>query len=294
MTDEASRFVSIHRLSNRFEADLLLNALKQEGIPVILRSFEETPYDGLFIAQRGYGLIMVPHEAASRAAEILKPLLAEIESRERDDLSTVDPRLWERLREADAKDICRSALVHRNDEGDSFVVPFLNAEFLCSPEIERIEPFSTAPFHRMDLQLHLVLLHYLLEASERPAAGKWIGLKDIPGGEVFFRGSHSLHVDPLVGLFTFRPTAFESAAARLGGRRVQPDDLAWRFQVLPRIPTLLVVHKGDEEFETALHVLFDETIGLHMQRLDVIWALANVFIRTLLCAGKCLTGGQDQ
>ena len=294
MTDEASRFVSIHRLSNRFEADLLMNALKQEGIPVLLRSFEETPYDGLFTAQRGYGLIMVPQEAAPRAEEILKPLLTEIEACERDDSSTVDPLLWERIRDADPDDVCIAALVRRNDEGDGFIVPFLNTEFLCCPESEQVEPFSTAPFHRIDFQLHLVLLHYLLEAVDQPVTGRWIGARDIPGGEAFFRGVHSFQVEPLAGLFAFRPEAFESAAIKLGGRRVQWGDVAWRFQVLPRIPALLIAHKGDEEFEAALQVLFDETICLHMKGLDVIWALVNVLVRTLLCAGRCLTGGQDQ
>ena len=294
MVDEASHFVSIHRLSNRFEADLLMNALEQEGIPAILRSFEETPYNGLFIAQRGYGLIMVPDEAASRAREILKPILAEIEACERDDARIADPILWQRLREADPEDVCRYSLVRLNDERDRFIVPFLNTEFLCCPETEQIVSFSTAPFHRADLQLHLVLLHYLLEAVDQPVTNRWIGAKDIPGGEAFFRGVHNFRVEPLAGLLAFRPEAFEAAAVSLGGRRVQWGDLAWRLQVLPRIPMLLVVHLGDEEFETAIHVLFDETIFFHLKKLDVIWAMVNVFVKTFLCAGKCLTGGQDQ
>jgi len=294
MTDETSRFISIHRLSNRFEADLLVSALQQEGIPVILRSFEETPYDGLFVSQRGYGLIMAPREDVPRATEILKSLLKEIEANgNQDDFSAVDPLLWERLRDADPEIVCRNAMTRYDAEREAYVVPFLNAEFLCFPEREQIEPFTVAPFHPVDFQFHLVLLHYLLEAVDRPATGKWIGSKDVPGGEAFFRGPHDFPVEPLIRLFAFRPEAFESASASLGGIKVQTGDLAWRFPVFPRVPTLLVVWRGDEEFETAMHVLFDETICLHMKKPDVIWALVNVLFRCLLTAGKSLMEGRN-
>lgn len=292
MTDETTSFVSVHRLSNRFEADVLVDALKLEGIPVILRTFEETPYDGLFISQRGYGLILVPDETVQRAKEILKPLLGELEACDRDDFSAVDPRLWERLREADSKEVCRRAAVRYDAEREAYIVPYLDTEFLCFPEREQIEPFSLAPFHRIDFQFGLVLLHYLLEAMELPPTDRWIGTKDIPGGETFFRGPHSLPVEPLVRFFAFRPEALESASERLGGRKIEGGDLFLRFQVFPRIPALLVIWMEDEEFETSLHVLFDETISCHMNRLDVIWALVNVLFKSLLAAGRSLPEGR--
>ncbi len=43
---------SVHTLTSRFEADLLMDALEREQIPALLRSFEETPYDGLCDAAR--------------------------------------------------------------------------------------------------------------------------------------------------------------------------------------------------------------------------------------------------
>lgn len=292
MTDETCSFVSVHRLSNRFEADVLVDALKREGIPVILRTFEETPYDGLFISQRGYGLILVPEETVQRAKEILKPLLGELEACDGDGFSAVDPHLWERLREADPDEVCRNAAVRYDADREAYIVPYLDAEFLCFPEREQIESFSLAPFHRIDFQFGLVLLHYLLEAVEVPSTGRWIGTKDIPGGETFFRGPHSFPVEPLVRFFAFRPEALESASARLGGRKIEESDLSLRFQVFPRIPALLVFWRGDEEFETSLRVLFDETIIRHMGKPDLIWALVNVLFKSLLAAGRSLPEGR--
>ena len=65
-----------HTVGNRFEADLLLHALEQEGIPVRLRSYEETPYDGLFVPQRGWGALFVPEEDEEAARELIQRILA--------------------------------------------------------------------------------------------------------------------------------------------------------------------------------------------------------------------------
>ena len=74
-TTESPR-VRLHTVGNRFEADLLLHALEQEGIPVRLRTYEETPYDGLFVPQRGWGALFVPEEDEERARELIYHILA--------------------------------------------------------------------------------------------------------------------------------------------------------------------------------------------------------------------------
>ncbi len=112
MTTPASDFIAIHTLTNRFEADLLVDALEREGIPTFIRSFEETPYNGLFISQRGWGLIMVPEEAAEKAKGIVKSIVDSLKSKTIfSDPSEIDPALWEELRRADPVEVCRNALV---------------------------------------------------------------------------------------------------------------------------------------------------------------------------------------
>ena len=57
-----SNFVKIFIVENRFEADLVSQALRAEGIPVMVRKFSDTAYDGLYIPQKGWAAIMVPEE----------------------------------------------------------------------------------------------------------------------------------------------------------------------------------------------------------------------------------------
>ena len=57
-----SNFVKIFVVENKFEADLVSQALRAEEIPVMVRKFSDTAYDGLYIPQKGWAAIMVPEE----------------------------------------------------------------------------------------------------------------------------------------------------------------------------------------------------------------------------------------
>jgi hypothetical protein len=61
-------------LDNRFQADLLIDALDKEGIPFLLREYKDTAYDGLFIGQKGWGTVMVDEERLEAARAIVDDL----------------------------------------------------------------------------------------------------------------------------------------------------------------------------------------------------------------------------
>lgn len=296
MTSGAStRFTSVHTLANRFEADLLLDALKQEGIPTFLRTFEETAYDGLFVCQRGWGWLMVPEEFSSQATEIIKPLIEDFKSRSiYVDPSEVDPLLWERLGQADPKAVCRNAGVAYEPKLAAYVVPFLHAEFLCSVGTQSIELLTGDGFTVPDFQFCLVLLNYVLEARPQELSGRWMGEKELPGGEAFFRGVHGIPLEPLTAILGHQPDRFRMVAEALGGTPEAMGDLAFRFSAFPRIPLLLVLWQGDEEFAPEMLIRFDSTIAAHLKRLDAIWALASVFSRSIEACAKSLCGEEAE
>ena len=79
MTPEQQQdMVRVHTVENRFEADLLVQALRQENIPVLLRRFEETAYDGLFVTQMGWGALLVPGDYEEEAARVVNRVLESI------------------------------------------------------------------------------------------------------------------------------------------------------------------------------------------------------------------------
>jgi hypothetical protein len=64
-------FVKVATVENKFEADVLTNTLKKECIPVMVRSFHDTAYDGIYIPQKGWGIILVPAEDKDKAEELI-------------------------------------------------------------------------------------------------------------------------------------------------------------------------------------------------------------------------------
>ena len=74
--------VRVHTVENRFEADLLIQALRQENIPVMLRRFEETAYDGLFVTQMGWGAILVPEDYEQAASGLIERVLDSINDKQ--------------------------------------------------------------------------------------------------------------------------------------------------------------------------------------------------------------------
>jgi len=72
---DQSDMVKIHTVENRFEADLLMQALREERIPAMLRRFEETAYDGLFVTQMGWGAILVPGDYEAEGRSLIEDVL---------------------------------------------------------------------------------------------------------------------------------------------------------------------------------------------------------------------------
>jgi predicted amidophosphoribosyltransferase len=65
-------FVSVMIARNAFEADRLKVALEEEGIPVLIRTFLDTAYDGIYVAQKGWGRVEVPITEKERAERIVE------------------------------------------------------------------------------------------------------------------------------------------------------------------------------------------------------------------------------
>lgn len=64
-------FIKIFVVENQFEADLVSQALREEGIPMMLKKFSDTAYDGLYIPQKGWAAIMVPEECKALGEKVV-------------------------------------------------------------------------------------------------------------------------------------------------------------------------------------------------------------------------------
>ena len=67
-------FIKVETIDNQFEADVIKNALEEEQIPVMVRSFHDTAYNGIYIPQKGWGLVLVPQAHQEKARKIIAAL----------------------------------------------------------------------------------------------------------------------------------------------------------------------------------------------------------------------------
>lgn len=63
-------------LDNRFQADLLTDALRKEVIPFLLREYQDSAYDGLYVTQKGWGTVLVEESRLEEAEGILRDLFS--------------------------------------------------------------------------------------------------------------------------------------------------------------------------------------------------------------------------
>ena len=68
------QWVKAGTVENRFEGDRISQTLQEAGIPFLIKSFLDTAYNGLYIPQKGWGVVMVPEKNSEEA----KTLISEV------------------------------------------------------------------------------------------------------------------------------------------------------------------------------------------------------------------------
>ncbi len=61
-------------VENRFEGDRISQALEEAGIEFLIKSFLDTPYDGLYIFQKGWGVVMVSEKNKEQAERLISEI----------------------------------------------------------------------------------------------------------------------------------------------------------------------------------------------------------------------------
>ncbi|MDR2934698.1 MAG: DUF3786 domain-containing protein [Candidatus Adiutrix sp.] len=132
----------------------------------------------------------------------------------------------------------------------------------------------------------VLVLHYLNGASGKRPSGQLAAYRQIPGGEFYTQAFHSRAVAPLAKTFGRTPGLLTKAIAALGGEPAPGlGDEAGRFRVLPHLDLAVMVHLGDEEFESSGQVLFDPIIASYLSNEDISW-LGSALVYRLMAAAR--------
>jgi len=72
------RYKKVVVLNNEMEAKIVENMLNDRGIPHRIRSYHDSAYDGLFQAQKGWGIVEAPPEFEDEIKDLCGALPGEI------------------------------------------------------------------------------------------------------------------------------------------------------------------------------------------------------------------------
>ncbi len=199
----------------------------------------------------------------------------------------VDPAHWADLEALEPTEVARRVACLWDPE-KGFGVPFLGDLYWVNPP--RMEIRTERPEAPMPPQLPLVLVHFLLNAKDRPLTGRMITEREIPGGEFFFRHLHRLPLQPMEEAFGHNPSSLVTAALSLGGKRQDVSPFSFELLPLPRIPVGFHLWPADDEFPARCVITFDSSISGQLP-LDIIWALTQVLVQELLEKARSGGGG---
>jgi len=185
----------------------------------------------------------------------------------------VPPEYWKHLQAADIRALCPRAAVMEAADGGILVTAF-NREIRVDPDKREIQTGGPGHWRKTaDPFLELMLLVYLLNATDHPFMDEMVSAQDLRDAQ-FFQGPHELDTRGLVEKFGCDPEKFLKAGLQLGGTRLELADAAVQLRPFPKIPLYYLLWGADDEFPAKVSILFDRSIEKHLSA-DAIWGIVS-------------------
>ena len=130
-----------------------------------------------------------------------------------------------------------------------------------------------------DLHVHGWLagpvLNYVLNCQGLPLSGKWVPLRELKGGQDWYRFFNQRCEKPMKKVADTYTDLFEDMIHIFNGKQVEnhyESDISLVLRPLPRVPLLICYWKPEDELESDLNLFFDSTAGenLNIEALYVL------------------------
>jgi len=132
----------------------------------------------------------------------------------------------------------------------------------------------------MSIQERILLLHYLLRATQRPVKGPWIDFRQLPGGQAYYPTFLKRTTAILIRAFGQCPELLLEASRVLEGVPLEGfGDVGVLIPALPRVPLAIILWKAEGEFGPEAKVLFDVSVSEYLSTEDVVMLAQEVALR---------------
>jgi hypothetical protein len=184
----------------------------------------------------------------------------------------VDDQLWTTLQSAECETICRNCGVTYEESTSCYRIPALDEIYGVFPHERIIVELNKGipPNEKYSVEVTLFLLHYLLGTKDIPLREARVSEKDLSGGEMFFRGPHTLPTQGIVQKFGNNAQGLLETGKKLNGKQAGLGDAAIELFPAPKIPVTYILWVADEEFPASVSILFDPTVEEFLP-LDIVY-----------------------
>jgi hypothetical protein len=199
-------------------------------------------------------------------------------------MSSGEEKAWEALANLDPGDVCRRAQAVFDSAEGLYTLKSFSRKISVSPRDKRI--FSPGVendvlMQRLGYFSRLSFLWYLVHAKDIPLSGKSVRPADLKGGQLFFRGTHVIPLERLAEIYCSRMEDFIMKGKDLSAEKLMFGDASIKLLPLPRIPVVLILWGGDEEFPARADLLLDSSCEFHLP-LDIIWSVAMMSVLIMM------------
>lgn len=190
---------------------------------------------------------------------------------------------WNILSDLDAGDVAVRAKAYFNTDDATYALTCFGQEISVSLRDRAISAGSQAGMVLIDDlgdYSRLSILRYLIHAKDRPLSGQLVRPADLPGGDIFIRGSHILPLEEAASFFSKHHLEFLIVGRSLGGTKDRYGDYSLTLFPFPRVPVILILWLGDEEFPATASLLLDSSCASFLPP-DILWSISMVTVEMM-------------
>jgi hypothetical protein len=114
------------------------------------------------------------------------------------------------------------------------------------------------------IMLQSIILTYLTISDGSPSLNKLISFRELPNGSNYCHAFQGYAPDRLARYLKQDIESLSKTCFKIGGSTVDIGDLAFEFNVFPRIKITLVYFLGEGSFPASASLLFDSNVSHYM------------------------------
>ncbi|MDR3541674.1 MAG: DUF3786 domain-containing protein [Desulfosporosinus sp.] len=152
----------------------------------------------------------------------------------------------------------KSGATFRNNK---LVIDAFFKEFEIDQETFKIKNSREDP---ESIMVRSIILSYLTTSDATPASEQLISFRELPDGSNYCHAFEGYAPGRIARHFRQDAEKFSKACLKTGGIPVNIGDIAFNFNILPRIGITVVYFHGDETFNSSVSFLFDSNVCHYM------------------------------